>query len=1662
MANSKKGTDLLELLVRLKYLTARGNRIRRFAGIQGLLYIVTVVVMRLSPNTTPSKNEKVIRAKRKHKKLDAICEKEYTENRDKIEYPKTNEANVDASEVRRSSRVSRPPLILDASPSPAKKRKRSERNGEGSSRRGGNRDRVSLKTDLPSSTTLGLDEDDSGEWKSRLRARRRKVTFMNGDSSPRSKKKLFNQSDGVNEHSDLLNPQLDDNKGGLVGETLMVVQPKRPGRVKASNVVTNGREEEDTTVFDVVKDNNNVCCSTDNVPAIELHEQGDEVEVPVTSDSKDNANNKVQSPEQSKPLEQQQPESNEKQNQTPHQEVTCPPDNHVEDGAIHANHLEQKDPKVNKYSPTHRHHKPRIKKGRCCGMCGGGIDGKPPKILVLDGTGSDNEAYSGSSSSEEPTYDIWDGFGDEPGWLGQLLGPINDRFGIAGIWVHQQCAVWSPEVYFAGLGCLKNVRSALCRGRVLKCSRCVRPGATIGCRVDRCPKTYHLPCARVNGCSFDHRKFLIACTDHRHLFQPHGSKRLETLKKIKTKKIKSEMRKHSNEAYRKDTEAEEKWLENCGEDEEFLKRETKRLQRDLSRIAPVYIGGPTPSSPESPIPFQGWESVGGLQPVIQSLKEVVILPLLYPEFFNNIGLTPPRGVLLHGYPGTGKTLVVRSLIGSCARGDKRIAYFARKGADCLGKYVGDAERQLRLLFQVAEKSQPSIIFFDEIDGLAPSRTRQQDQTHNSVVSTLLALLDGLKSRGSVVVIGATNRPDAIDPALRRPGRFDREIYFPLPGVKDREEILSLHTKKWPSLIDEKTVKLIARKTVGFAGADLQSLCTQTAIIALKRRCSWDKLLTCAEEKGRFGKRPVLPEFTVREKDWLEALACAPPPCSRRESGMAANDIVTAVLPVFLLPCLLQSVTRLVLGMYLDERVCLPGLLSKAGEAIKTVIVSVLERRNEKSDCWWLRVGDLVKDADVAGEVESRLVCADVLVGNGGTTATTSDDDEGSLKVVDNGFMQNKFVDRKKAGFCVLISGSPGSGQRHLASCVLQCFVGNAVIQKVDLATMLHEGSGDMVQGLSQILLRCASVGSCMIFMPRIDLWALETCLLVHEEEEEEEEEEKEITQETKIPPLLKASNLWSSFVEHAESIFISSSLMILATSEVPFELLPSTINDFFGTNNTPLNHTESTIPRFSVNVDQSFDRDTVITSCAKKLSNDVARYFIELTHQKTHSNPSNADVDTDTDTPVEDYTFQNQIPSSLPHPTKKEEKGKSNLLLAISSFGYQILQYPHFAELCWVTSKLKQGPVAEIDALLKSWPFNSCIIRPSDTSAKGKEKYGVVRGLIAVGLLAYRGVYTSLREVSGDVRKVLEVLTWEINARVEGGKNRRQFGRVLSQVAYLEDMVNSWAYTLQSLETNMEKPLKDEKIDDDDELKEVGDKTSEHVTSVIETQESTTSLKDSQINDLVKESENHMEHSNGPCSSSSSRSVDFDKNDKNTNITCCYRFCAKCMRNLEDVMRRNVASEWGKKPRELTTEDVYDTVTLLSLNVRKRVREFCVGFEGRVFECGDACHLVTNGGDELELIYRNGVGVLDYEKSDGWCWHSVAALLLISPSPPSYLPCRRRLLLNLAVSACSISPSASCCVFRCRKQPKGGRPFQMASFPRPLPAAKILPDSFQN
>lgn len=239
------------------------------------------------------------------------------------------------------------------------------------------------------------------------------------------------------------------------------------------------------------------------------------------------------------------------------------------------------------------------------------------------------------------------------------------------------------------------------------------------------------------------------------------------------------------------------------------------------------------SDPLGVDPNVNFDGVGGLDDHINKLREMVMLPLLYPEVFLNFKITPPRGVLFHGPPGTGKTLLARALASSVSAHGQKVTFYMRKGADALSKWVGEAERQLRLLFEEARKTQPSIIFFDEIDGLAPVRSSKQEQIHASIVATLLALMDGMDGRGQVIVIGATNRPDSVDPALRRPGRFDREFYFPLPSVAGRRAILDIHTKGWEPPLKPEMKDSLAELTKGYGGADLRALCTEAALNAVQ-------------------------------------------------------------------------------------------------------------------------------------------------------------------------------------------------------------------------------------------------------------------------------------------------------------------------------------------------------------------------------------------------------------------------------------------------------------------------------------------------------------------------------------------------------------------------------------------------------------------------------------------------------------------------------------------------------------------------------------------------------------------------------------------------------------------------------------------------------------
>ncbi|KAL4097948.1 hypothetical protein QTP88_022633 [Uroleucon formosanum] len=230
----------------------------------------------------------------------------------------------------------------------------------------------------------------------------------------------------------------------------------------------------------------------------------------------------------------------------------------------------------------------------------------------------------------------------------------------------------------------------------------------------------------------------------------------------------------------------------------------------------------------------GFHNIGGLQEHIDCLREMVVFPMIYRNVFEMFEQNPAKGVIFHGPPGTGKTLLARALANECSKGGQKVSFFVRKSADVLCKWVGESERQLRLLFDKAKEMKPSIIFFDELDGLVPVRSGKQDQVHNSIVTTMLAMMDGLENRGDVIVIGATNRIDSIDPALRRPGRFDKELYFPLPTDKDRLQILRIVTSKWKNLPENETLVKLAEETVGYTGADLNSLCSESVLQALNR------------------------------------------------------------------------------------------------------------------------------------------------------------------------------------------------------------------------------------------------------------------------------------------------------------------------------------------------------------------------------------------------------------------------------------------------------------------------------------------------------------------------------------------------------------------------------------------------------------------------------------------------------------------------------------------------------------------------------------------------------------------------------------------------------------------------------------------------------------
>ncbi|MEM2601376.1 MAG: CDC48 family AAA ATPase [Candidatus Bathyarchaeia archaeon] len=268
------------------------------------------------------------------------------------------------------------------------------------------------------------------------------------------------------------------------------------------------------------------------------------------------------------------------------------------------------------------------------------------------------------------------------------------------------------------------------------------------------------------------------------------------------------------------------------------------------------------------VPKITYEDIGGLKDAIQKVREMIELPLRHPELFERLGIEAPKGILLYGPPGTGKTLLAKAVAS-----ETNANFIHIGGPEIMSKYYGESEERLREIFKQAQENAPSIIFIDEIDSIAPKREEITGEVEKRVVSQLLALMDGLEPRGKVVVIGATNRPNAIDPALRRPGRFDREIEIGVPDRQGRLEILQIHTRGMP-LAEDVDLGRLADITHGFVGADLEALCKEAAMRALRR------VLPSLDLEAESIPAEVLNKITVTMGDFNEALKDVEPSAMR--------------------------------------------------------------------------------------------------------------------------------------------------------------------------------------------------------------------------------------------------------------------------------------------------------------------------------------------------------------------------------------------------------------------------------------------------------------------------------------------------------------------------------------------------------------------------------------------------------------------------------------------------------------------------------------------------------------------------------------------------------------------------------------------------------------
>ncbi|KAL0963386.1 hypothetical protein UPYG_G00305710 [Umbra pygmaea] len=496
------------------------------------------------------------------------------------------------------------------------------------------------------------------------------------------------------------------------------------------------------------------------------------------------------------------------------------------------------------------------------------------------------------------------------------------------------------------------------------------------------------------------------------------------------------------------------------EEEKFQRRRSKSRNRSVNRCLPMNLvkedllgihkdrmkigaslADVDPMQIDQTVRF---DSIGGLTRHISALKEMVVFPLLYPEVFERFKIQPPRGCLFYGPPGTGKTLVARALANECSQGERKVSFFMRKGADCLSKWVGESERQLRLLFDQAYQMRPSIIFFDEIDGLAPVRSSRQDQIHSSIVSTLLALMDGLDSRGEVVVIGATNRLDSIDPALRRPGRFDREFLFGLPDREARKDILKIHTRQWTPQPSDLFLEELADKCVGYCGADMKAVCAEAALCALRRR--YPQIYSSSQKLVL-----DVASISIGSRDFLSAMRKTVP-ASQRAVFSPAKCLNPIVQP--LLSAALQAVLDTVSKLFPHAE---QGL--KKHKKDNTVLpASMLEE-------------DLLYSEDEDSSADLNRVPPDA-------TATG-----GFLH-----FSRNVLNQPTSYRPRLLLSGRPGSGQSsHLGPAVLHALE-KFTVYTLDMAVLFGVSTTSPEEACAQIFCEAKRTSPSILYIPHIHQW----------------------------------------------------------------------------------------------------------------------------------------------------------------------------------------------------------------------------------------------------------------------------------------------------------------------------------------------------------------------------------------------------------------------------------------------------------------------------------------------------------------------------------------------------------------------------------------------